>query len=255
MKEKWQNWSTRRKAIIAGSFVAFILLIIFIAQNTQAATINFLGGTGQISVAPLMFICALAGGVILGIWLVPRYMKHESIIHKRENELEKANQALLQAYERVKELEILERAFSTSNTPVPGSRISKNTEYGRNSSDHKPTNGQNQRDITSEKWVDTSKFKRTLGTVMPKELTDSLSSGTTNGSSQASQPSDESGAKKEVSDKDMLSKVVKPTVENPAGLPRERIGKSRTYKRADASNGAAEEDSVHKDGFFRKLFS
>ena len=51
--------------VLGGAVVVAILLIIFIAENSQRVTIHFLGAKGSISAALALLIAAVAGAIIM----------------------------------------------------------------------------------------------------------------------------------------------------------------------------------------------
>jgi len=53
-------------AVVAG-LIVLVLLIIFILQNQDRVTVNYLGVSGALSVGMAMFIAAVGGGILVAI--------------------------------------------------------------------------------------------------------------------------------------------------------------------------------------------
>jgi len=60
---------------VVGAILLLILLVIFIAQNTQRSTINFLGAHGRAPTAVVLLIAALAGAGIASIVAIARIVQ------------------------------------------------------------------------------------------------------------------------------------------------------------------------------------
>lgn len=52
---------------VSAGLVILVLLIIFILQNQERVTVNYLGAAGELSLGMALFIAAVAGGLLVAI--------------------------------------------------------------------------------------------------------------------------------------------------------------------------------------------
>ncbi|NGN85297.1 DUF1049 domain-containing protein [Arthrobacter silviterrae] len=52
---------------VSAGLVILVLLIIFILQNQERVTVNYLGATGELSLGMALFIAAVTGGLLVAI--------------------------------------------------------------------------------------------------------------------------------------------------------------------------------------------
>jgi uncharacterized integral membrane protein len=60
---------------VVGAILLLILLVVFIAENTQRSTINFLGAHGRAPTAVVLLIAAIAGAGIASIVAIARIVQ------------------------------------------------------------------------------------------------------------------------------------------------------------------------------------
>lgn len=70
---------------IAGAIV-LIIFIIFVAQNSKAITIHFLGASGQLSVAVALLIAAVCGALLVAIPGTARVIQLRRALKKSSQE-------------------------------------------------------------------------------------------------------------------------------------------------------------------------
>ncbi len=85
-KDKASRTAVVWAALIVG-LLLLVLLIIFIAQNQAAVTLEYFGWNGSAGLGLTMFISAVAGGLLVAAVAVARILQLRSIISAQRKEL------------------------------------------------------------------------------------------------------------------------------------------------------------------------
>jgi len=72
-------------AVVVATALA-ILLVIFVAENTQSATINFLGAHGHAPTSVTILVAAIVGAVLVLVVGIARILQLRRVAHRRERQ-------------------------------------------------------------------------------------------------------------------------------------------------------------------------
>ncbi|MET4095739.1 lipopolysaccharide assembly protein LapA domain-containing protein [Arthrobacter sp. UYCu712] len=68
---------------VSAGLILLVLLIIFILQNQDRVTVQYLGVAGELSLGMALFIAAVAGGILVAIAGAARILQLRSQRHQR----------------------------------------------------------------------------------------------------------------------------------------------------------------------------